>query len=102
MCASLVSHRAFQRQSQPEPFGLQDAGGGLHPLALARIHRDAAHLQALGPRAVAEAMIELAAGRHGPAEVLDLLARYSRISRAQIALAGADRPMPRHIALVPR
>ena len=100
MCASLVSRCASQRQLQPEPFG-QWVAGDLHPLALARIHRDAAYLQALGPRAVAEALAELATGPHGAAAVLDLLGRYSRLSRAQIALAGADRPLPRHLAVVP-
>lgn len=80
---------------------LQTSCHALHPLVLARIHRDAAHLQALGPRAVAEALIEIATSRHDPAEMLDLLSRYSRISRTQLALAGANRPLPRQLMVVP-
>ena len=101
MCASLVSRCATQRQPQIDPFGQLTRGGDLHPLALVRIHRHAAHLHGLGPRDVAEALVELAAGPLGAEAVLVLLSRYSRISRAQVALAGADRPMPRRLAVVP-
>ena len=94
-------HGSNQRHSYSGPFGQWASDGHLHPLVLARINRAAVHLQALGPRAVAEALTELAKGQHGPAEVLDMLGRYGRISRAQIAAAGGDRPMPRQLVEVP-
>lgn len=95
------------RQIPQQPFSLgcyhdPSIPGALHPLVLARIHRHAAHLQALGPRAVAEALTEFAKGLHGPAEVLGVLGRYGRLTPAQIAAAGADRPLPRQLVAVPR
>lgn len=94
------------RHMSPQPFGFgrdhnTGARGEIHPLALARIHRHAAHLHGLGPRAVAEALAELATDPLVAEAVLGLLARYSRLSREQIAWAGADRPLPRQLTVVP-
>ena len=74
----------------------------LAPLDLISIHRGAAGLRSLGDRACGEAWAETARGPIGPAAVLRLLGRYTRLSQAQLIAAGADRPLPRLLKAVPR
>lgn len=100
MLISLVS--VFEHQPAPEPFRQEVGNGRLHPLELARIHSEATRMYVLGPRVVAEAMAELAAGPRGPSAVLTVLIRYNRLTQTQIALAGGDRSLPRQLMEVPR
>jgi hypothetical protein len=83
---------------------LSSPAGGCSPVSPAeadRIHRGAKHLQRLGPRAVAELLLELAAKPCGPAPVLEALDGYRRLSRHQIIMAGAERPLRRRLVAVP-
>ena len=73
---------------------------GLHPLDLLRIHRAAAHLHGLGPRPLGHALVELAE-HGGPATVLAMLDRYSRLTPAMIRAAGADQPLVHQLLVVP-
>lgn len=70
------------------------------PLDQMRFYRGAAHLHALGPRAVAELLMELAQSTGDAARILDHLARYRRLTPAVVRAAGGDRcpPRPVHLA----
>ncbi len=61
------------------------------PAIRSRIEAGALHLHALGPRAVAELLLELAP----PEQVLDRLDRYRRISPGLLRAIGGDRFPPR-------
>jgi hypothetical protein len=83
------------------PIPNRSAGLVVGEFALLRIHRRAAYLHALGPRAVAEFLAELAGGPEGPTRVLALLDRYGRLTREMILAAGADRPLLPQLRAVP-
>lgn len=68
----------------------------MNPSDRMRLERLAVHLVALGPRAVAEALAELA--EHGD---LSRLEPYRRLSPSVVAMVGADRFPPRVVG-VPR
>lgn len=73
----------------------------LTPLDRARIYSGATHLHGLGgPRPLGEALVELAEVC-GTAAVLDVLARYSRLTPAMVRLVGADRPLQHQLTVVP-
>lgn len=82
-------------------FGLDHAAAGLNDLDRLDIRHGAGHLHTLGPRAVEEAMLELAAGSNGPAPVKAVLTRYGRLNRAQIVAAGAYRPLRPRLVVLP-
>ena len=65
-----------------------------------RFYRGAAHLHALGRRAVAELLMELPQSTGDTARILDHLARYRRLTPAMVRAAGGDRcpPRPMHLA----
>ncbi len=72
----------------------------LNPFDRARIASGATHLYAIGgPRPLGEALIELAE-TCGTAAVLDVLARYRRLTPEMVAAVGADR-FPVLLQLVP-
>lgn len=65
-----------------------------------RLDRGAAHLHALGERAVAELLAEVAGSIGGVPCILTLLAAYERMPAATFRRIGADRihrPPPREV-----
>ena len=73
------------------------------PLDRLRLQRGAAHLHALGPRAVAELLAEVAQSIGGTPSILDRLQEYERrLSPAMVSVAGGDRFPPRPVRAVPR
>lgn len=73
------------------------------PLDRQRLHRGAAHLHTLGPRAVAEFLAEMAQRIGGAPCILDQLAEYERRMNPDfIRVAGAHRFPPRPLRAVPR
>jgi len=73
-----------------------------HPLDVLRVQRGAAHLHALGPRATAELLLDLARRIGGMPALLGLLAEYQRLSPETVRLAGGDRCPSRPLSAVPR
>ena len=67
-----------------------------------RLHRDAAYLHSLGPRAVAGFVHDLAQRIGGMPAALALLAEYrQRITPQMLRATGGDR-FPPHLHVVPR
>ena len=64
-----------------------------------RLERSARHIHRLGPRAVAEVLVELA-GRTDAATVLAVVRSYEPLSLAMLAAAGGDRFPPRPLRQV--
>lgn len=69
------------------------------PLDRLRLQRGAAQLHALGPRAVAELLAELARDIGAPF-ILDRLAAYGRLTPGMMAAAGANHAPPRPMRAV--
>lgn len=89
--ANVVRHR-------PIPTTLRMA---LDPSAALRLQRDVEHLHCLGPRAVAEALAEIAA-RYGCTDgILTVLAEYRRLNFEMMRAAGGDRFPLRPLRVVP-
>ena len=76
-----------------EPDALID---DLHRLRMQRI---AFHVYALGPRALAELLIELDR-RAAPGAVMAVLAAFGRLTPPMVRAAGADRMPPRPLRQV--
>ena len=75
----------------------------LDPFTALRLQRGAEHLHALGPRATAELLAEVAQRTGGMPCVLELLAAFEeRLTPAMIRAAGADRFPARRLHAVPR
>ena len=70
------------------------------PLDTLRLQRGVQHLHALGPRAVAELLGEVAESAGCAVCILDHLARYERLTPAMVRTAGGDRfpSQPLHLA----
>ena len=64
-----------------------------------RMQRIAFHVYALGPRALAELLIELDR-RAAPGAVMAVLAEFSRLTPPMVRAAGADRMPPRPLRQV--
>ena len=71
------------------------------PVERMRLDDGAAHLHALGARAVAELLVALTARVGGGAALVELLDEYRRISPAMVRTAGGDRVPPRKPRSVP-
>lgn len=69
-------------------------------LAALRIERGAAHLHRLGPRAVAECLIEVGGG--DMAALLECLGRFQQLDPDMLRLVGGDRFPRRPLLRVPR
>jgi hypothetical protein len=63
-----------------------------------RLQRLVGRVHALGPRAIAELLDELARHHDLEPEIIALLERYGRLSPAQLRVTSADRlpPLPLH------
>ena len=66
----------------------------LNPFTRISIQRGAEHLHNLGPRALAEALCEIADKTDGMPAVLVVLAAFERGSPGLLAAVGADRFAP--------
>lgn len=73
-----------------------------HTTTLRRLKRGVEHLHTLGPRAMAEMLVALAARIAGLPAILALLAEYQHLSPAMIRDAGGDVFPPPALRLVPR
>lgn len=69
------------------------------PLDRLRFDRGAVHLYGLGPRAVAELLVEVAENAGCAQCILHQLARYERLTPGMVRAAGADRFPPRPLRL---
>jgi hypothetical protein len=68
-----------------------------------RLQRGAEHLHLLGPRALAEFLVELASQIGGLPATLTLLVEYEgRLTPAMLRLTGGDRFPARRLRVVPR
>ena len=65
-----------------------------------RLQRGAAHLHALGPRATAEFLAEIAGKIGAEGAIQSLLVEYQRLTPEMIRAVGADRFPPRPLRLV--
>ena len=74
----------------------------LHPIDRLHLQRGAEHLHALGPRATAELLAEVADKIGGLPAILSTLDEYQRFSPRLLRLTGGDRFPPRPLYLVPR
>ena len=75
----------------------------LHPLDRLCLQRRVEHLHALGPRATAEFLVEVADRIGGMPCILGLLVEFEqRLSLDMVRAAGADRFPPRQLHAVPR
>lgn len=73
-----------------------------HTINLLRLRHGAEHLHALGARATAEFLAELAERIGGLPAIHGLLHEYRRISPAMVRFAGGDTFPSRPLHLVPR
>jgi hypothetical protein len=74
----------------------------LHPVDRLHLQRGAEHLHALGARATAELLAEVAAKIGGLPAILSTLDEYRRFSPRLLRLAGGHRFPPRPLHLVHR
>ena len=65
-----------------------------------RLDRAGRHLHTLGPRAVVEALVDLADHTNDPGLVLATVAAYERLTPPMIRASGADRMPPRPLRQV--
>ena len=70
------------------------------PVYRMRVEHGARHLHTLGPRVIAELLIEVARRSNAVATLLDVLDDYSRLTPEIVRAAGADR-FPVHVRSVP-
>lgn len=74
----------------------------IDPFAALRLQRGVEHLAQLGPRAIAEFLVELAGQIGGLPATLALLAEYERrLTPAMLRLTGGDRFPTRRLRAVP-
>lgn len=73
---------------------------GYSLLDLIRFERSMACIHGLGSRTTAEYAAEVAR-QTNPRVALAVAEEFARLSRAQIAAAGADRPLPRSLVVLP-
>ena len=66
-----------------------------------RLKRDAAHLQRLGPRSVAECLLQIGRETGDLDVILRVLADYRRLTAQMVSAVGADRFPPRPLHAVP-
>jgi hypothetical protein len=75
----------------------------LDPFTSHRLQRGSEHIAQLGPRALAEFLVELASQIGGLPATLALLAEYERrLTPAMLRLTGGDRFPTRRLRAVPR
>jgi hypothetical protein len=73
----------------------------LDPLSKIRFQRDCQRLHDLGPRALSEALLEIAGKIGGYPAICATLADYTRFSPELLRAVGGDRFVPRPLHLVP-
>lgn len=74
----------------------------MDPFATVRLQRGTEHLHRLGPRVIAEFLLELAGKIGGLPAATALLVEYERLSPRLIRATGGDRFPPRPLRSVPR
>ena len=70
------------------------------PVAGPRFERQVEHLHRLGPRAVAEFLIEIARGTGQSSFIMDRLQAYARLDPEILRAVGGDRFPPMPLGLV--
>jgi hypothetical protein len=86
-----------------EKFRLRPTHTRLDPFTTHRLQRGSEHLGQLGPRAIAEFLVELAGQIGGMPATLGLLAEYERrLTPAMLRATGGDRFPTLRLRVVPR